>query len=64
MRAIPHGYSGKSRTYKNFEKLIPQNFACSRLGRTTVQKPMDKWYPYHFTIGFLPDVQGKKKHRY
>ena len=47
IRAVPYRYSGKSRTYKNFVKKIPQNFACSRLGGTTVRKPMVKRYPYH-----------------
>eukprot|EP01050_Picozoa_sp_SAG11_P002484 SAG11_NODE_126_length_15729_cov_9.966859_20_plen_165_part_00 len=67
IRAIPYGYSGKSRTYKNFEKLIPQNFACSRLWGTTVRKTNCKMVPLSFyyrvfrsPIKFLPDVQGKK----
>eukprot|EP01050_Picozoa_sp_SAG11_P040913 SAG11_NODE_18044_length_501_cov_1.527363_1_plen_47_part_10 len=42
--AILYGYSGKMRTYKNFEKLIPQNFACIRLG-TTVRKAYGKRVP-------------------
>eukprot|EP01050_Picozoa_sp_SAG11_P043540 SAG11_NODE_20664_length_440_cov_10.023460_1_plen_78_part_01 len=40
--AYPHVYSGKSRKYKNFEKLIPQNFACGRLGGTTVRNIYSK----------------------
>eukprot|EP01050_Picozoa_sp_SAG11_P015206 SAG11_NODE_1947_length_4015_cov_20.610827_5_plen_106_part_00 len=65
--AYPHVYSGFSRKYKNFEKLIPQNFACSRLGGTTVRKTYDKMVPLSFyhsvfrsPIKFLPDVQGQK----
>ena len=65
--AIPHGYSGKSRTYKNFEKKTRPFRACSRLGGTTVRKTYGKMVPLSFyhrvfrsPIKFLPDVQGKK----
>eukprot|EP01050_Picozoa_sp_SAG11_P009461 SAG11_NODE_890_length_6689_cov_18.947951_2_plen_119_part_00 len=37
---------------QKFREKIPQNFARSRLGGTTVRKTYEKWYPYHFTIGF------------
>ena len=69
--AIPYRYSGKSRTYKNFEKKTRPFRACSRLGGTTLRKIYGKKVPLPFyhrvfrsPIKFLPDVQGKKKHRY
>ena len=54
-----------------FEKLIRPFRACSRLGGTTLRKTYSKMVPLSFyhrvfrsPIKFLPDVQGKKKHRY
>eukprot|EP01050_Picozoa_sp_SAG11_P032625 SAG11_NODE_10694_length_811_cov_4.998596_1_plen_161_part_10 len=47
IRAIPYRYSGKSRTYKNFEKKTRPIRACSR-GGTTVRKTYYKMIPLSF----------------
>eukprot|EP01050_Picozoa_sp_SAG11_P016563 SAG11_NODE_2276_length_3583_cov_2.156429_1_plen_135_part_10 len=45
---VPTILYGTRVPYKNFEKLIPQNFACSRLGGTTLRKPYVKMIPLSF----------------